>query len=110
MRARLSSTEIRIFLANAETHTGTGLTKKSALVILRAMEASSASAAVRAAGEDREPGENPGRYRRCMRRVPYPLMKISHWETGKAGYAGAGAMLPIREPEDLQKEKHFAIF
>ena len=34
----------------------------------------------------------------------------SHWETGKAGYAGAGAMLPIREPEDLQKEKHFAIF
>ena len=37
-------------------------------------------------------------------------MKISHWETGKAGYAGAGAMLPIREPEDLQKEKHFAIF
>lgn len=55
-------------------------------------------------------GENPERYRRCMRRVPYPLMKISHWETGKAGYAGAGAMLPIREPEDLQKEKHFAIF
>ena len=67
MRARLSSTEIRIFLANAATHTGTGLTKKSALVILRAMEASSASAAVRAAGEDREPGENPGRYRHCMR-------------------------------------------
>ena len=58
----------------------------------------------------RESGENPERYRRCMRRVPYPLMKISHWETGKAGYAGAGAMLPIREPEDLQKEKHFAIF
>ena len=55
------------FLANAKTHLGTGLTKKSALVILRAMEASSASAAVWAAGEDREPGENPGRYRRCMR-------------------------------------------
>ena len=55
------------FLANAKTHLGTGLTKKSTLVILRAMEASSASAAVRAAGEDREPGENPGRYRRCMR-------------------------------------------
>ena len=35
---------------------------------------------------------------------------LCHWETGKAGYAGAGAMLPIREPEDLQKEKHFAIF
>ena len=61
-------------------------------------------------GWTRESGENPERYRRCMRRVPYPLMKISHWETGKAGYAGAGAMLPIREPEDLQKEKHFAIF
>ena len=35
-------------------------------------------------------------------------MKISHWETGKAGYAGAGAMLLIRESEDLQKENIFA--
>ena len=89
MRARLSSTEIRIFLANAKTHLGTGLTKKSALVILRAMEASSASAAVRAAGEDREPGENPGRYRRCMRGCR--LHQMSHWETGKAVQAGGEA-------------------
>lgn len=36
------------------------------------------------------------------------MMKISHWETGKAGYAGAGAMLLIRESEDLQKENIFA--
>ena len=83
MRARLSSTEIRIFLANAKTHLGTGLTKKSALVILRAMEASSASAAVRAAGEDREPGENPGRYRRCERGDRRSMVKAGHWETEK---------------------------
>ena len=46
--------------------------------------ASSAPAGVRPAGEDREPGENPGRYRRCMRRGPYSSAKAGHWETGKA--------------------------
>ena len=101
MRARLSSTEIRIFLANAETHTGTGLTKKSALVILRAMEASSASAAVRAAGEDREPGENPGRYRRCMRggRVQGESRSLGNPE--KAGQRPWGLCSRMRDPEDL---------
>ena len=101
MRARLSSTEIRIFLANAKTHLGTGLTKKSALVILRAIEASSASAAVRAAGEDREPGENPGRYRRCMRggRVQGESRSLGNPE--KAGQRPWGLCSRMRDPEDL---------
>lgn len=41
------------------------------------------------AGENREPGERPGRYRRCMRGCC--LHKMSHWETGKAAQAGGEA-------------------
>ena len=55
---------------------------------------------------NRETGVKPVLSRSCNAE----LVLKCHWETGKAGYAGAGAMLPIREPEDLQKEKHFAIF
>ena len=55
---------------------------------------------------DMEISVNLIRYRHCE----WGASCKCHWETGKAGYAGAGAMLPIREPEDLQKEKHFAIF
>lgn len=34
-------------------------------------------------GENRQSGENPGRYRRCKRRGRPSLAKASHWETGK---------------------------
>ena len=56
--------------------------------------ASSVPAGVRPAGENREPGENPGRYRRCICRGPYSLTKVSHWETGKAESDPQGGDVP----------------
>ena len=37
-----------------------------------------------ASGKNRQPGDIPGRYRRCMHQVVMLRVKASHWETGKA--------------------------
>ena len=55
------------FFSECENTSRNGLDKKIGPCYTESNGASSASAAVWAAGEDREPGENPGRYRRCMR-------------------------------------------
>ena len=52
----------------------------------------SAPPGVRPAGEDRKPGESPGRYRRCQRVMPRPSAKAGHWgDLRRQGAAGAPA-------------------
>ena len=60
----------------------------------------SALPGVQPCGENRKPGENPGRDRRCKRGSALPEAKAGHWETEKA--METQDKIHKRESEDLR--------
>ena len=64
----------------------------------------SASPGVWPGGENRKPGEKPGRYRRCQRVMPRSWVKARHWGDLRRQSADGGTeRLQRAKPEDLLK-------